>query len=146
VRYQVPIFHGRISEDGKFELAEQERLLRQKYFRTLAGKSVEIVVRKERTKRTIDQNNYLHAVPFPILAEALGYESIEDLKLALMGEKWGYRRDKVTGKELPIKAHTSDLTVDECTEFIEWLVVWAGTPGRFSERGIKIPLPNEVDV
>lgn len=136
----IPIFHGRIGEDGKFELAETERDLRRTYFQTLAGQSVEITVRKERTNRSIDQNAYLHAVPFPLLAEELGYESIEDLKLALMGECWGYHRDKVSGKDFPIKPHTSDMSVDECSQFIEWLVTWSQT--KFN---IRVPLPNEAE-
>ncbi len=137
---QVPIFHGRITAEGRFELAEDERDRRRAFFQTLAGKNVEIVVRKERTRRSLDQNAYLHAVPFPMLREYLGYESIEDLKLALMGECWGYRRDKATGRELPLKPHTSDMTTEECTRFIEWLVTWAQTKFDF-----HIPLPNEAE-
>jgi hypothetical protein len=121
----IPVFHGRIDADGKFELAAAEANLRRQYFQTLAGRNVEIVVRKERLKRSVDQNAYLHAVPFPMLAEHLGYESIEDLKLALMGECFGWKKDKLSGHEVPIKPHTSDMTVEECSHFIEWLLPYA---------------------
>lgn len=140
----VPIFHGRIASDGRFELAEHERDLRRRYFQTLAGQNVEITVRKERTKRSIDQNAYLHAVPFPLLAEELGYESIEELKYALMGECWGWKRDRATGHEIPVKPSTSSMSVEECTHFIDWLIKWAATPGNVCAHGFTIPLPNEV--
>ncbi len=140
----IPLFHGRIGADGQFELAADEKELRRSYFRSLAGQNVEITVRKERTKRSLDQNAYMHAVPFPMLAEELGYESIEDLKLALMGECWGWKRDQISGHEVPNKPRTSDMTVEECTHFIDWLIRWAAMPGNVCEHGFLIPLPNEA--
>lgn len=133
----APIFHGRISADGVFSLEHAEQNLRREYFKTLAGKDVEIIVRKVRTKRSIDQNKYLHAVPFPILALHLG-DSIEGVKFDLMGEKWGWTTTK-HGNHIPVKPHTSEMTVEECTEFIDWLIPWAMT-----KHGVTIPLPNEV--
>ncbi len=136
---QVPIFHGRVTEDGRLDLLDTERDRRRMYLRTLAGKHVEVVVRKVRVQRSVDQNAYLHVGPFPVLAEELGYDSIEELKLALMGECWGYHRDRVSGRDLPIKPHTSDMTVEECTHFIDWLIPWAQV-----NYNIRVPLPNEV--
>ena len=144
MKRQVPIFHGRITSDGKFELAENEKAYRLSYFKTLAGKTVEIVVRPERVKRSLDQNAYMHAVPFPMLAEELGYESIEELKYDLMGTCWGWTRTK-SGHEIPVKPSTSQMTVEECTHFIDWLVKWAATPGNVCEHGFTIPLPNEAE-
>lgn len=132
----VPIFHGSIDNEGRFHLAENERDQRRGYFQTLAGKRVEIIVRKERVKRSVDQNAYLHAVPFPILAEHFG-NSIEEVKYVLMGECFGWH--EVAGREIPIKPSTSSMTVEECSHFINWLIPWAMT-----EHGCAIPLPNEV--
>lgn len=140
MRHQIPIFRGRVSDSAQLEPATDEREYRRAYLQTLKGQNVEIVIRKERTKRSLDQNAYLHSVPFPLLAEELGYESIEELKLALMGECFGYHIDKVSGRELPIKPHTSNMSVDECSHFIEWLVTWAQT--KFN---IRVPLPNEAE-
>lgn len=136
----IPVFHGRISADGRFELAEQERGLRQAYFKNLAGQSVEIVVRKERTKRSLNQNAYWHAIPFPLLAENLGYDSIDELKYDLMGECWGWTRSKA-GHDIPAKIHTSDLTIDEGSYFTEWLVRF----GAQLPSPCLIPLPNEAE-
>lgn len=132
----IPIFHGRISSEGRFELAEQERGLRQAYFKSLTGQNVEIVVRKERTKRTIDQNAYVHAVPFPLFAEYWG-EDISTTKLLLLGEKFVWR-EFADGKRIPLKPSTSDLTTDEMSAFIEWMPHWGMT-----SFGLQIPLPHE---
>lgn len=134
----IPIFHGRIDPDGRFELAAHELGLRRAYFKSLAGQSVEITVRKERTQRTLDQNAYLHAVPFPLLAEYWG-EDIETTKLLVLGECWGWRETS-GGNRLPIKPSTSRLTVDESTHLIEWLPPWSMT-----NFGVAIPLPNEAE-
>lgn len=99
-----------------------------------------VVIKIERpaSKRTVDQNAYLHAVPFPILAEHFG-DSVEGVKLDLMGEKWGWKPSAVDpSRMVPVRPSTSSMTVEECTEFIEWLIPWAAT-----EHGVLIPLPNE---
>ena len=133
----IPLFHGRITSDGKFELADAERDLRRTYFRALAGKNVEIIVRKERTKRSLDQNAYLHAVPFPLLAEEWG-EDIETTKLLVLGECFGWKELR-DGHRLPIKPSSAALTVEEASHLIEWLPPWAMVNFR-----VEIPLPREV--
>ncbi len=137
MKNRVPIFHAWVSPDIKLELAEAERELRKAYLRGLVGKNVEVIVRKVRTQRSLDMNAYLHAVVFPILAEYFG-ESIEDTKLVTMGECWGWKTDKVTGRDIPINAHTSDMSVEESAYFVDWVVPWALT-----KFGVVIPLPNE---
>jgi hypothetical protein len=132
----VPVFHGRITMEGKFLLDEAERDRRRVYFQALAGKDVEIVVRKIRVQRSVDQNAYLHAVPFPMLAEVTGY-TLTEIKYVLMGECWGWKG--IGGHEIPVKAHTSDLSVDECKQFIDWLIPWS-----MEKFGLAIPLPGEA--
>lgn len=135
---QIPIFHGRISADGKFELAERERILRQQYFKSLAGRNVEIVVRKERVQRSLDQNKYWHAVPFPILADCWG-EDIETTKLLVLGECFGWR-ESLGGQRVPMKPSTSNLTVEEGTYLTDWMPPWA-----MKEFRLVIPYPNEAE-
>lgn len=138
VKTVIPIFHGRVTSEGRFELAEQERSLRQTYFKSLAGQNLEITVRKERTKRSLDQNAYIHAVPLPIFSEYWG-EDISTTKLLLLGEKFGWREFD-DGKRIPVKPSTSDLSTDEMSEFIEWMPVWGMT-----NFGLHIPLPGEAE-
>lgn len=133
----APVFHGRVTAEGRLELAEDERDRRRLYFQHLVNRDVEIVIQKQRRQRSVDQNAYLHATVFPLLASEFG-DSVEGVKFDLMGEKWGWT---VTagGHHLPVKSHTSGMTVEECSEFIEWVIPWALTT-----HGIALPLPNEV--
>lgn len=102
-----------------------------------AGQSIDVVIRKHRKQRSLDQNAYLHAEPFPKLAKEWG-ESIARTKLICMGEFWGWEMSKATRVLLPAKAHTSDMSVEECTTFIDWLIPWALT-----EHGVEIDLPEQ---
>jgi hypothetical protein len=90
-------------------------------------------------KRTLKQNAFLHAEPFPKQAKAWG-ESVERAKLICMGAFWGWEPVTIKGVPvlLPEKAHTSDMTVAETNLFIEWLVPWAA-----QEHGVEIILPDE---
>lgn len=137
----VPIFTGHVDDNGRLGLNEAERGQRQAHLRSLAGKDVEVVIRRKRSKRSVDQNAYWHAVPFPILAEALGYELIEELKYDLMGACWGWTRSKA-GHEIPVKIHTSELDTADGAHFTDWLVQFgAMLPGG----GVIIPLPRESE-
>lgn len=138
----VRIFHGRVSDDGTtLLLLDDEKPMRDRILRRLAGKTVDLTLKVHREQRSLDQNAYWHAVPFPILQDALGYDSIEELKLALMGECWGYHIDKVTGRELPIKPHTSSMNTEEGAHFTEWMVRF----GALLPSPVEIPLPNEAE-
>jgi hypothetical protein len=133
----VPIFRGRVNEQGtKIVLFDTERAWRRAHLYTLRGQDVEVIVRKKRRQRSTEQNAYIH-VAAAFLAEEFGNE-IDEMKLILMGEKWGWHRDKATGREVPIKPHTSDMTVEEATEFIDWLPRWA------LGHNITLPSPGEV--
>jgi hypothetical protein len=132
----IPVFHGHVTPAGDLVLREDERALRRAYLRVLAGKSIDLLMRRHREKRTLDQNAYLHAVPFPILAEYFG-DDIESTKLVVLGARFGWKRT-ADGHEVPIKAHTSDLSVEETSDLIEWLPPWAMTNFR-----VEIPLPDK---
>lgn len=134
----VPIFHGKVSEDGKLLLRDTEQALRRVYLSRLVGHEVEVVIRRERVQRSLDQNAYIHAVPVPILADHFGY-TLPEMKLVLMGECWGWKADPISGREIPAKSSTAAMDVEECTRFIEWVIPWA-----MVNHGVDIPLPNEV--
>lgn len=107
------------------------------HLRTVQGQPVEVVIRKPRSKRSLDQNAYAHAWPFKLIAEAMG-ESVEAAKLAILGEKFGWR--ELRGHLIPVKPSTAALTVEEFHELIEWMPAFGA-----HTFGISIPLPNEVD-
>lgn len=135
---QVPIFHGHVTGDIRLVLNVDERGRRHQWLTTLAGKSVEVIVRRVRTQRSLDQNAYWHAVPFAILAEEWG-EDIESTKLLVLGECFGWKQT-TSGHQIPIKASTSALTTEEGSHLTEWIPPWA-----MKNFGVDIPLPKEVD-
>lgn len=134
----VPVFTGRVLPGGLLVIDRPKDYA--KHVRSFHGRFVEIIVRKQRVKRSLDQNAYWHAVPLPLLAEALGYDSIEELKYDLMGECWGWTRTK-SGHDIPVKAHTSHLSTEEGARFTDWLVRF----GAQLPSPVIIPLPNEAE-
>jgi hypothetical protein len=106
--------------------------------RKFKGEPVEVVIRKPTSKRTLDQNAYLHAEPFPIIAEYVGC-SVEDIKYDLMGEKWGWKPSALDpNRMVPVQPSTSAMTVEQCAEFIDWLIPFAA-----QKFGCVIRYPNE---
>lgn len=133
----TPIFHGHVEPTGTLELLSSEQGLRRAYLKCLAGKAVDVIVRPHRKQRSRDQNAYIHAVPIPILAEHFGY-TVPEMKLVLMGECWGWRLDRVSGREIPVRCHTAEMSVEECSQFIEWVIPWA-----MVHHQVAIPFPNQ---
>jgi hypothetical protein len=117
---------GRI-EKGKLRL-DDERAFKTAMW-TMKEGPVVIRIEQPRSKRSLDQNAYWHAAVFPPIADHLGY-TIPECKLVLMGECWGWKKDEMSGHEIPIKPSTSDMSVEEGP--------WAKT-----ELGVSVPLPNE---
>jgi hypothetical protein len=117
----TPVFSGHVTEQVQLVLAANEQAQRQAHLRTLAGQDVEVIVRKKRTQRSNEQNALIHAVA-SALADHCG-NSLGEMKLLLMGECWGWQT--VRGHEIPVKPHTSDMTVEEATQFIDWLLPWS---------------------
>lgn len=133
----VPIFSAHVDTVGRLILADRERGVRRQWLSSLIDKDVEVIVRRKRVQRSLDQNAYLHAVPFAILADEWG-EDIETTKLLVLGECFGWRETR-DGQRLPIKPSTSKLTVEETSHLIEWLPPWAMVNFR-----VDIPLPEKA--
>ena len=134
----VPIFHGHVRPDASLVLFQSERSKRQQWLRTLAGEEVEVIVRRKRHPRTLDMNAYLHAVPFPIMAEILGLD-IQNTKRELMAECWGWTWDAEQSCRIPLKSYTSKMSDEESKYFLDWLIPWA-----LEKHNAEIPLPGEV--
>ena len=130
-RFTGPVEREKLDADIRAQIAE--------YIRTFDGRVIDVAVREHRRQRSLDQNAYLHAEPFPKLAKAWG-ESIARTKLICMGEFWGWEPVTVGSVRvfLPVKAHTSDMSVEDCTHFIDWLIPWAMT-----DHGVDIRVPED---
>lgn len=88
-------------------------------------------------QRTLPQNAYLHAHPFPILARHFGC-SINEVKRDLMGECFGWKTSPITGRPVPVKEHTADMNVEDANFFIDWLIPWA-----IVEQGVELHPPDK---
>ena len=130
------IFRGTVKAPGRFFADDQVRF--QGFLHAHQGQRIEVVLREPQPQRSADQNAYLHAQPFRIIAQHTGAD-VADVKLALMGHCWGWTYSALAGREVPVKPHTSDMTVKECDYFIDWIVPWA-----LEHLELTIPLPNEL--
>lgn len=137
----VPTFHGRVDEAGRLGLLESERQQRQSYLSTLAGKSVDVVVKVHRQKRTYDQLKYWFGVPMKRLSDHTGYTKMQMHYLCL-AICFGVTVDELTGREVPIVPASRHLTAQQMGELIEWCPPWAFE----TYNGIEIPLPERVDL
>ena len=142
----MPIFHGLCLCDerpravGHIKLDDRQRLV--KHLQALNGQRVEVIVRPERSKRSIKQNKWLFGCALPLLAECLGYDKHEheDLHYAMVAKCYGTHYDEKLGLDVPNR-RSSKLTTREFSDYMEWFVRFAAT-----EFGCVIPLPNEVDL
>ena len=133
----APLFLGNVDAVGKLRIDEPYRF--RKHLRAFVGKPVEVVVRKRRSKRSLEQNAFWWAVPVAIMAEFMG-DDPEPTHYALLGECFGYHWNERLKREVPNKASSSRLTAEEFSQLIEWCPRWA-----LEQFGVVIPLPNEAD-
>ena len=139
----VPILHARVSEDGKtFAFVQEERIRRQGYIKTLAGRLCDVTIRKHRNRRSDKQNKWWWGLAVPLMAQSIGYDRHEHeyLHYALVSKCFGTTFDPILKMERPNK-RSSKLTTKEFSDLMEWAVRWAAT-----EYGIVVPLPNEAEV
>lgn len=128
-----PVFSGRI-EKGKVLLDNQNRYLVQ--LSKLEGQRIELVLRKEKSKRSINQNNYYFGVVVEILADYCGYEreemheALKEKFLSAIPDDHGLRKIKSTTK----------LNTIEMEEYLEKIRRWASV-----ELNCYIPNPNESE-
>lgn len=130
------MFRAFVRENGGLDFVEVSAYLA--YVRQLSGQTVEVIVRKDRANRSLDQNSWFHAVPVALLSEYWGYD-VEETKLLILGACFGWH-DHANQPRLPIKPSSSSLTVEEFSRLTDWLPTWA-----LQQFGVVIPLPNEVD-
>lgn len=138
---QVPVWRGTVTADGRLELYGLQASDRRAYLRSLAGRDVDVIVRRHRKQRSVDQNAWLWGLALPVLADGLGYNEHEHemLHYSLLSECFGTTYDPRMGREWPAKT-SSQLSTKEFSDYMEWLVRWAAM-----EHGIRVPLPGESE-
>lgn len=132
----VPVFRGHVNTRGKLIFDDRAGVL--EHVRSLNGQAVDVVIKKAKDKRSLDQNAYWWAVPVKILAEHCGYTDAQ-MHYALLGECFGYTAGP-TGQPVPVKPSSSDLSTQEFKHLIDWCLTWAPT-----ELGVEIPEPSKAE-
>ena len=129
----TPRFPGRVTDGGQLKVSDREALSR--YLTTLAGRDVDVVVKRHRKDRTSPQNRYYYGVVVAVLADHLGYERDE------LHEAVAQKFLSLTGPDDPLQRRrsTADLTTAEMTDYIEQVRRFAS-----SEFGCYIPDANEA--
>lgn len=132
------VFASAVSESARLSIDDLPRW--REALKFFAGKRCETVLRAPKSRRSLDLNNYWHSEtgPFRLFAEHVG-ESIPGIKLALLGHCFGWTFSSAAGREIPVKGHTSELTVDEGKFFTDWMITFGAT-----EYGLLIPKPQEI--
>lgn len=125
-----------VPDDGRLSRFDREQCAKR--IAKFAGKKIEIVFQIPETKRSNPQNSWLHCKngPATLLAKEWG-TSVAVAKLLLMGECFGWA--DVQGMRLPAKPHTSELTTEEFSHFVDWVIPWA-----MEHFYVEIPPPDEA--
>ena len=105
------------------------------YLASLEGQKVEIVVRKRKSKRSLEQNAAYWGIVVESLADHLGYD--KDTMHHALKEKFASRRDD---RGLLIVESTAKMDTKRFNKYYEDIQRWAAEFLCF-----RIPDPNEVD-
>jgi hypothetical protein len=126
-------FGGCVDEQGKLHVSDREMFVR--HLLTLAGKEIDLTVKRHRAQRGSQANRYYYGVVVATLADCLGYERDE------LHEALAHRFLSTTGPDdpLPRRRSTADLNTAEMAEYIDQCKRLA------SELGCYIPEPGEAE-
>ncbi len=127
----TPIFHGKI--EGSLLVWDNPSKVRE-YLITLEGKRFDATIRKERSQRSTNQNNYYFGVVCKVLGDYFGYEVDE------MHEALKLKFLQVGPCDVPTIKSTTKLNTTEFEDYLERIRRWAAT-----EYSVVVPLPNEAE-
>ncbi len=128
----IPVFHGKI--EGSIVIWDTPEKVRE-YLKGLEGKRIDVTVKRERSQRSINQNNYYFGVVCKVLGDYFGYEVDE------MHEALKLKFLQVGPCDVPTIKSTTKLNTTEFEDYLERIRRWAAT-----EYSVVVPLPNEAEV
>ena len=112
-----PVLYGKV-ERGKLVLDYPEQLVIR--MASLEGKRVEVIVRKETTTRTNQQNRYMWGIVYAIISDNTGYDP-EQVHDAMKVKFASQHLDN----GLVITERTSKMTTERMTQYIDDIKRWA---------------------
>ena len=131
----TPIFTGTVKK-GKMVISNRNDFLA--YISTLEGKTIEVVVRKQKNTRSVRQNAYYWTVCVKMLADETGYttDEMHDILRGMFLAKI----IMFAGKEVVTVQSTTSLSTSEMEEYLSSIRQWASV-----ELNCYVPDPNETD-
>ena len=137
MRQPVPIFEGDVL-DNKLKLQDHAKEAMARWVSTFKnGTHLDIIIRKHKSKRSLEQNSYYWSVCIGILSDAFGYEA-DEMHMVLRGKFLRIHDDK--HPDFVIAKSTTKLDTVEFVEYIEKIQRWAAT-----EHQIFIPDPEKAE-
>jgi len=129
------IFPAKIDK-GNLVLNDPDKF--REYLRSLDGQIVQVIVRKPKRIRSLNQNAYYFGVVIPILSDNTGYSS-EEIH-SVLKEKFLSKIIILAGKEERISRSSTELSTIEWEKWMAEIKEWAAL-----ELSCVIPDPNQVD-
>jgi hypothetical protein len=117
---QTPIWKCHNLPDGRIHIVNKIAFM--SYVKTFKDKTYQLIVRKMRKPRSLDQNSYYWGVVLSLICEHTGYEP-EELHEALK-RKFLIKR---TDKGLEFVESTTNLTTTGMMEYIDKVIKFAAT-------------------
>lgn len=132
----VPIFRGKVDEQGKLGALEAGRFAG--YLARLKGKNIEIIVRPERKHRSLNANRYYWGIVNAAGSEWSGYEP-EEFHDAMKGIHLPRKQLVLpTGEVIETLASTHNMDTEAFSEFVNRVVRW------LAHQGCPVPEASEV--
>lgn len=133
-------FFIQLEDFGKPDEPSKKRLRR--YFDELPKGRYYVKI-EDKTKRTLNQNDYLHTI-FPLIQKGLYDNGYRGIKTPLQAKEvckelfLSYEeRNEITGAKIKMVRRTRDLTKAEMCVFIDEIIEWAS-----EYLGVVVPPPN----
>lgn len=108
--------------------------------------AVEVTVKRYQKKRSVEQNNSLFGIAYPLLMEATGYTK-EELHREMCGRFFGWKVKKVMGRAIEVPRRTTTKNQDGQPEVISTVMMmemYAFVQQlAMQELQLYIPDPNE---
>jgi len=142
MKQPIPKFEADVV-DKKLKLFDHEKKAIARWISTFKnGTKLEITIRKQKTKRTNDQNAYYWGIVIPILSNFFGHDNPEDMHEDLK-QKFNPIESKVKPGTMiggtTTKLSTVEFFCDE-TSYVERICRWASM-----DYGIYVPPPKKAD-
>jgi hypothetical protein len=130
-----PIFYGTATDKGIVVMDTPVAF--RKHITRLAGKPIEVVVRRRKSARSLKANAYYFGVVIATIAPELGYTK-DECHEALA---WHLLQCGDPDAKLPKRKSTADLTSHEFEDYVSQVKQFAA-----EKLGIYVPDPNEIDL